>query len=62
MIGVTVFGLFLTPIFYYVVRRLAGGHTPAPVPPEGPNHTVLQAVSAARVDERNGPLKVTTHE
>ena len=25
MIGVTVFGLFLTPVFYYVVRRLAGG-------------------------------------
>ena len=24
MIGVTVFGLFLTPVFYYVVRRFTG--------------------------------------
>ncbi len=29
MIGVTLFGLFLTPVFYYVVRRLARGGTPA---------------------------------
>ena len=29
MIGVTLFGLFLTPVFYYVVRRLAGGGKPA---------------------------------
>ncbi len=25
MLGVTLFGLFLTPVFYVVLRRLAGG-------------------------------------
>jgi len=24
MLGVTVFGLILTPVFYYVIRRLSG--------------------------------------
>jgi multidrug efflux pump subunit AcrB len=24
MLGVTVFGLFLTPVFFYVIRRLSG--------------------------------------
>jgi multidrug efflux pump len=35
MIGVTLFGLFLTPVFYYVVRGLVRGRTPVPVPAEG---------------------------
>jgi len=30
MIGVTLFGIFLTPVFFYVVRRVAGQRTPAP--------------------------------
>src|SRR6185436_12921545 len=30
MIGVTVFGLFLTPVFYYVVRWLVKRKAPAP--------------------------------
>jgi multidrug efflux pump len=30
MLGVTVFGIFLTPVFYYVQEKLAGG---TPVPP-----------------------------
>jgi multidrug efflux pump len=30
MIGVTIFGLFLTPVFYVVVRRLAGAREMAP--------------------------------
>ena len=30
MIGVTLFGLFLTPVFYYVIRRFAGQRTSAP--------------------------------
>jgi hypothetical protein len=30
MIGVTLFGLFLTPVFFYVIRRFAGQRTPAP--------------------------------
>ena len=31
MLGVTIFGLFLTPVFYYVVMKLFGGR-PAPAP------------------------------
>ncbi|HLW68814.1 MAG TPA: efflux RND transporter permease subunit [Gemmataceae bacterium] len=30
MIGVTLFGLFLTPVFYYGVRRLVGSREPPP--------------------------------
>jgi len=29
MIGVTLFGIFLTPVFFYVVRRLTGTGTSA---------------------------------
>ena len=29
MLGVTVFGIFLTPVFYYVIDRLVGGRKPA---------------------------------
>ncbi len=42
MIGVTIFGLFLTPVFYVVVRRLAGAKepkTPAPAAPEAAQST-----------------------
>src|SRR5205823_8812818 len=28
--GVTLFGIFLTPVFFYVIRRFAGQRTPAP--------------------------------
>ena len=30
MIGVTIFGLFLTPLFYFVVRWLVERNVPAP--------------------------------
>src|ERR1700752_4187194 len=33
MIGVTLFGIFLTPVFFYVIRRFAGQRTPAPASP-----------------------------
>jgi multidrug efflux pump len=33
--GVTLFGIFLTPVFFYVIRRLVRQRTPAPVPTEG---------------------------
>jgi len=39
--GVTLFGIFLTPVFFYVIRRFAGQRTPALVPAEargGPAH------------------------
>jgi multidrug efflux pump subunit AcrB len=32
--GVTLFGIFLTPVFFYVIRRFAGRRTPALVPAE----------------------------
>jgi multidrug efflux pump len=28
MIGVTLFGIFLTPVFYYVIRRFSGPKLP----------------------------------
>jgi len=51
MIGVTAFGIFLTPVFYVVLRRLTGnrplkhtGEGTIPLPPEGADHTpVTQA-------------------
>jgi multidrug efflux pump len=57
MIGVTLFGLFLTPVFFYVVRKLARGRTPAPMPAEGRDHASL-AISPVG---RDGSLKVTAH-
>ena len=39
MLGVTVFGVFLTPVFYYVIRRFderrAAPHVTAPAPTSG---------------------------
>jgi hypothetical protein len=32
MVGVTLFGLVLTPVFYVVIRGLAGRSAPAPTP------------------------------
>ena len=37
MCGVTLFGVFLTPVFFYVIQRLAGEQRPTvPPPPRGP--------------------------
>jgi multidrug efflux pump subunit AcrB len=36
MIGVTLFGIFLTPVFYYVLTRFAGEKKPAGPPASGP--------------------------
>jgi multidrug efflux pump len=36
MIGVTVFGLFLTPVFYYVVRWFSDRGQPKPEPVPAP--------------------------
>jgi multidrug efflux pump len=53
MIGVTLFGIFLTPVFFYVIRRLVRGQTPgrepAPVPADGSSraHGMVTAVVAA---------------
>jgi AcrB/AcrD/AcrF family len=51
--GVTLFGIFLTPVFFYVIRRLvrgqAPGREPAPVPADGSSraHGMVTAVVAA---------------
>jgi multidrug efflux pump subunit AcrB len=36
MLGVTVFGLFLTPVFYVVVRSLAARRAPTTAPLQNP--------------------------
>jgi hypothetical protein len=36
MLGVTAFGLFLTPVFYVVVRSLATRRAPTAVPLQAP--------------------------
>ncbi|GLK78788.1 efflux RND transporter permease subunit [Methylopila turkensis] len=48
MIGVTLFGLFLTPVFYVVIRNLAGGGAPEPTPGPAPAEPVAPS-AATRV-------------
>ncbi len=48
MLGVTMFGIFLTPVFFYVIQRfLATKPTVPPAPPAGP---ASEAIRAARHD------------
>jgi len=44
MLGVTVFGLFFTPVFYVVIRRFAGKKKAAPPPPAEVAPVVAAAV------------------
>jgi multidrug efflux pump len=46
MLGVTLFGILLTPVFYYVVVRLVGPRTPAPVDHALPAEGVSPAAGA----------------
>ncbi len=55
MLGVTAFGLLLTPVFFYVIERLVGHGTPTqtpvgveskPVPPEPVKHEDSRAMLA----------------
>ena len=48
MIGVTLFGIFLTPVFYYVLTRF-GGKEPSPKQAAKVSHSALEpaAVGAA---------------
>ncbi|MBX9679331.1 MAG: efflux RND transporter permease subunit [Gemmataceae bacterium] len=39
MVGVTLFGIFLTPVFCYVVRRIAGGSPPRAATPTATAYT-----------------------
>jgi len=38
MLGVTLFGIYMTPVFYYVVRRFTGGQTATVKPDAVPAH------------------------
>jgi multidrug efflux pump len=48
MLGVTVFGIFLTPVFYYLVERLTGGLKPT------------EAASADAATEHAHPIELAT--
>jgi multidrug efflux pump len=47
MLGVTIFGIFLTPVFYYVIVRLLGA-------PQAPASQAPAAAGAAAADSGNG--------
>ncbi|MBX7168669.1 MAG: multidrug efflux RND transporter permease subunit [Pirellulales bacterium] len=46
MLGVTLFGLLLTPVFYYVVTRLFGRKQPRPVAPTDGRHVDVERAAA----------------
>ena len=46
MIGVTIFGILLTPVFYYVIRRLTAKRK---TPPGHDGHADLPAPIAERI-------------
>ena len=53
MIGVTLFGIFLTPVFFYVIRRFSGPRSPAVQPthePHPPNDTAPSSGAIHRPD------------
>jgi multidrug efflux pump len=58
MIGVTFFGIFMTPVFFYVIRGLVRGRTPVrdPAAAEGSLRTpaAVASVSPAETDEGRG--------
>jgi multidrug efflux pump len=55
MLGVTLFGIFLTPVFYYSVMRVTGQAGPQGPPPHGPPEApVVVEVEAARPGSTDG--------
>jgi hydrophobe/amphiphile efflux-1 (HAE1) family protein len=48
MLGVTLFGIFLTPVFFYVIQRLGGGHRPAPAPAAPPSEGIRSDLPPGR--------------
>jgi hypothetical protein len=48
MLGVTLFGLFFTPVFYVVIRRLAGKDKPRVLPAAADTAPVAGEVEIAR--------------
>jgi hypothetical protein len=57
MIGVTLFGLFLTPVFFYVVRSLVRRRTPAPSRPDSESHAAHEVIPV----RKDGSMKATAH-
>ena len=63
--GVTLFGIFLTPVFYSVVRRLRDGTVVQPKRPHGldamPARATLTAIHARNGQVEHADLDLTTH-
>ena len=57
MLGVTGFGIFLTPVFYYVIVRLTGSKVVAPV--EG--HVPAATFTTESIDGDGRPSNLTSH-
>jgi multidrug efflux pump len=55
MLGVTFFGLFFTPVFYMVVRRLTAGRPPAPRAPEPVDDSLVVPSKIATVHSAGAP-------
>jgi hypothetical protein len=56
--GVTLFGIFLAPVFFYVIRGLVGVvHKPAAVGADGASleHRIMTPVLAASANGEHGP-------
>src|SRR5205085_11449685 len=61
MLGVTLFGIFLTPVFYYVIRWLSSSLPERPSPAPTPAESRAGGRQATPSVERAGPLKETPH-
>jgi multidrug efflux pump len=53
MLGVTLFGIFLTPVFFYVIRRISGPLNPA-VHPAHEVHPAKDAVPSSKAADAGG--------
>ena len=53
MLGVTIFGIFFTPVFYVVIRWLTERKTPPPAAPDAAGHEAAE-VEAVRVGNGDG--------
>ena len=58
MIGVTFFGIFLTPVFYYVIRRFSPAPTPAPALPAHETLPPDRIATAVASGPSNGNPKI----
>jgi multidrug efflux pump len=56
MLGVTIFGLFLTPVFYYAIRSLGRKATQVDAPSSGAKNTEKQSSEEAQNDDSAHPI------